>query len=156
MFVKQHVILGGLFALALFLFFPEIGLINTSLIFLSSVLIDVDHYLYYVHKRKNWSLKKAHKWFVINVEEKLIVIPKTQRSRFYGGFFFLHGIEFLIISFLLIFLSKYFLFIFTGGTFHLLFDIVEETRYHNRIDKFSSIYDWKKFKKLTPIEKYGK
>ena len=47
-----------------------------------------------------------------------------------------------------IFISKYFLLVFIGFTFHLFLDILEEIHNNLRIDKISIIYDWFKFKKL--------
>lgn len=151
MYVKHHIILGGLFSLILFLVFPAIGLIEFSLIFLSSFLIDVDHYTYYVYKKKDLSLKKAYKWFM-KMEKKLLSLPRNQRNKISSNLVFLHGIEMLILLFLLGFVSKYFFFIFIGFSFHLLLDMVKETSYHDRIDKFSLIYDYFKFKKLKKLE----
>lgn len=150
MYPKQHIILGAIFSGILFFLFPQIGLIGFSLIFLSSILIDVDHYLYYVYKKKDWNLKKAHKWF-LDHEEKFHYLSRKKRGSFYGGLCFLHGIEILLILLLLSIISKYFFFIFIGLAFHLLLDIVDQTKCHDRIDKLSIIHDFLKFKKLKFI-----
>ena len=147
----QHLFLGMIFSLGLFFIFPQIGLIGFLIILVSAVLIDVDHYLYYVYKKKDLSLKNAYKWFIDN-EKRFFSLPRKQRNELYGGFYFLHGIEVLIILFFLSLFLKYFLFIFIGFSFHLFLDIVYEIKYHYRIDKFSLVYDFIKLKRLKFIE----
>lgn len=152
MYPKQHIIFGIVFSLLLFIIYPQINLIGLSLLFFSSVLIDVDHYTYYVYKKKDWSLRRAYKWFMSN-EKKFLSLPRKLRNNYYGGFFFLHGVEMLFILILLtMFVSKYFFFIFIGIFFHLLLDIVDEPRYKDRIDKVSVIHDFLKFKKLKFVD----
>lgn len=152
MLVKYHIFLGFILSLILFLILPNIGLIGAGVIFLSSFLIDFDHYAYYVLKKKDTSLRRALKYFFAN-RKKLISMKVKERKKFYSGFFFLHGIESLIILFIAgIFISKYFLLIFIGFTFHIFLDIIEETYNNFRMDKISTIYDWFKFKKLKILE----
>jgi hypothetical protein len=146
MYVKEHIILGILFSIILFLIFPQIGLVGFSLIFLSTVLIDVDHYLYYVKKKKDFSLRNAYKWFMKN-HANCLKLPKEQRGKNYAGFFVLHGIEILIVLLLLTFVSNYFFFVFIGFSFHLLFDILDQTSYKKTIDRLSVIYDYTHYKK---------
>ncbi len=151
MYPKQHIIFGIIFSASLFFLFPQIGLIGFFIVFLSSFLIDVDHYLYSVYKKKDLSLKNAYNWFTKN-KKIFLSLPRKQRNGFYRGFYFLHGIEVLIILFLFSFFSKYFFFIFIGVAFHLLLDSVDQTIDWDRIDKFSLIYDFIKFKKLKVFE----
>lgn len=152
MYPSQHLFFGIIFALILFFIFPQINYIGFLIIVLSSFLIDVDHYLWYVYKKKDWSLKNAYNWS-IEIIKKALSLPRRQRNEFYGGFCFLHGIEILFILFFLgISVSNVFLFIFVGIAFHLLLDVTDETIYHDRIDKFSIIHDFFKYKKLKFIE----
>ena len=151
MYPKQHLIFGIIFSAVLFFLFPQIGLTGFLIIFLSSFLIDVDHYLYYVYKKKDLSLKHAYNWF-IKKKKRFLALPRKQRNKIYIGFYFLHGIEILIVLFLFSFFSKYFLFIFTGFAFHLLLDAVDQTIYWDRVDKFSLVYDFIKFKKLKVFD----
>ena len=152
MYILKHLFFGFIFSLILFFLFPQIGFISLGIIILSSVLIDVDHYLWYVRKKKDYNLKNAYNWFV-EIVKKGLSFPRLERNLFYSGFCFLHGIEFLfILSIFGIFLSEFFLFIFLGIALHLLLDIVDETTYHDRIDKFSGIHSFFKFKKLKYIE----
>jgi len=60
---KYHIIYGFVFTLVLSLFFG-IGLLEFILIFTASVLIDVDHYLFYIWKKKDFSLSRAYDDFV--------------------------------------------------------------------------------------------
>jgi len=156
MYPSRHLIFGTLFGVVIFLIFPSIKLFGFMTIILSSVLIDVDHYLLYVKKKKDLSLRNSYKWFIEN-EKKVLNLIKSQRSEIYVGLCLFHGIEILLILiFLGIFISETFLFIFIGFSFHLILDFVDETTYHNRIDKFSLIYDFFKFKKLKYVEDYFK
>ena len=151
MLLKYHIILGAILSLIL------VNLFNFSwvagiIIFLSSVLIDVDHYLYYVHRKKDWSLINAYSWFIIR-RKKLLTFSRKQRSQFYTSFDFLHGFEVLIFLFLLgKFISVYFYYILIGFTIHLSFDIFDVIHFYGRIDKFSLIYDYVKFGKLNFVE----
>ncbi|MBA7700024.1 hypothetical protein ES703_108730 [subsurface metagenome] len=151
MLPMHHLFSGIIFSLILLFLFPQIGLIGFLIIMLSTVLIDVDHYLYYVYKKKDWSLKHAYNWFIKN-KKKFLSLSRKQRNKFYTGFFFLHGIEILLILFLLgKFLSIYFYYILIGVSFHLFLDIIYQRKIHDRLDRISIIYDFLKFKKLRFI-----
>lgn len=117
------------------------------IIFLSSFLIDVDHYLYYVYKKRDWGLKNSYKYFM-KKRDKVLFLSRRERKKVYSGFYFLHGFESLVILFLLSFISKYFLYILIGFGFHLAVDIIETVRIKDRVEKISAIYDYLKFKKL--------
>lgn len=151
MYPTQHIFLGIIFSSILLFIFPQIGLLGFLIILSSTILIDVDHYIYYVYKKKDWSLKKAYNWFIKN-QKKFFSLSRKQRNKFYTGFCFLHGIEVLLILFLLSFISKYFLFIFMGCAFHLFLDLIHQTTYFDRLDRISLIYDFLKFRKLRFIE----
>lgn len=152
MIPKYHILLGFVFSIVLFLIFPGIGLIGTSIIFLSSFLIDTDHYIYYALKEKDISPIKSIKYFFAK-RKKLINMNAKKRNEFYSGFCFLHGIEILILLLIAgIFVSRYFLFILLGFAFHIFLDISEEIYRGIRIDKISVIYDWFKFKRLKFLE----
>ena len=148
MLPRYHILLGFILSISLFLIFPSINLIGAGIIFLFSFLIDVDHYIYYIFKKKDVSLKNAINYFLIK-RKKLEKMDIKKRKSFYSGFCFLHGIEILIVLFMAgIFLSRYFLLIFMGFTFHIYLDLIEEIHKGLRLDKISIIYDLIKFKKL--------
>ena len=152
MLPTKHFIFGLIFAGFLYFIFPKIGLVGFLIIIFSTFLIDVDHYLYYVYRKKDFSLRNAYKWF-IKQKKKFLALPRKQRNKFQTGFCFLHGIEILIILFLLgIFISKYFYFILIGFAFHLVLDIIYQRTIMDRLDRISIIYDFFKFKRLRFIE----
>ena len=153
MLPSQHIFFGGFFSLLIFLIFPWIGITGFLIIFFSSFLIDGDHYIYYIFKKKDFNFFKAHKWYVQN-EDFFWGLSRKERSRYYGGFFFLHGIEWLILFFLFAFFYYPFIFLFGGIGFHLLLDIIDEPRYWNRIDKVSIFYDFFKIKRLVLFNDY--
>ncbi len=147
MLPKFHFFTGLIFSIILFLIFPEVDLIAASLIFLSSFLIDVDHYLYYIYIKKDVSLKKAYQWF-IEKHHKYKNSSIEERDKFPSRPLIFHGIEIIILLFILgFFVSKYFYFILIGVSLHLFFDILNEIRHRNRIDKISIIHDFLKSKK---------
>ena len=140
MFPKAHLMFGLFLSLILLLFFPGISFLGVSLIFLSSFFIDVDHYLYYVYKERDWSLKRAYRWFIKRREE-YHKLPRKEVGKYKQIILIFHGIEcwglILIIS---LFFNPVF-FLFFGIMFHLLFDFAESIYYKIPIsDKFSQIY----------------
>ena len=147
MLVHKHIILGGIFSLFLYLLFPQIGLPGASLIFLSSVLIDVDHYFYYVGKNKTINPKTAYNWFYSNYLKRK-KFSREQRNKLKNNFLAFHGLEFLFFIFSLSLIFKNFFFVLTGLSFHLFLDILHQKTYQDRIDKVSLIYDTIKSKKL--------
>jgi len=145
MYPKQHLFFGILLIIFLFILHPEMGIIGISIILFSTLLIDIDHYIYYIYKKKYWSLINAYNFFN-NKIKKVSSFPREKRNNLYVGFYFLHGFEIAFIMILLSYFSKYFLFAFVGISFHLLLDIVVQTTYWDRLDKISLIYDYLKFR----------
>ena len=144
MLPKYHIIFGFLFSLILWIIFPFIGLLGFLIIFVSSVLIDADIYLYYVFTKKNFNLINAMKYYSKKRKEVLL-LPMEQRAKKQGNIRIFHGIEVLLILFLLgFFINKIFLFIFIGFSFHLFLDLVEIIYYGFRIAKISLIFDFVK------------
>ncbi len=123
MLPKIHIILGGIFSIIIYFTF-HITFFQASLIFLSSFLIDFDHYLYYIFIKKDFNLKRAHRWFV-KKRYNWIALSKEQRSKFKFPIFIFHGLEFFIILLLFYFLNKIFLGIILGIMFHMLLDFIE-------------------------------
>jgi hypothetical protein len=132
-----HGILGAAISIILLLAFPQIGWLGASIIFLSSILLDFDHYLYYAIKKRDLSLKRAYAYFI--------------RLRRYGidnedyaykrPILIFHGIEFCIILLLLSIFSKFFLWVFIGFMIHMLLDYLEMIASKQPMYfKFSQIY----------------
>ena len=143
MLPKYHIILGFLFSLILWIIFPSISILGALIIFFSSFLIDVDHYLYFVLNKQNINLKNTYNYFV--KKRKIAIAKKTKNKNPNPLMYLFHGIEVLLILFILgIFTNKIFLFIFIGFAFHLFLDIVEQIYYGFRISKISLIFDFVK------------
>jgi len=153
MLPQTHFILGIIFVILLyFLFSPIISIFGLAIILLSSVLIDIDHYVYYIFKKKDLNLFTAHKWYIKNIR-KLYSMNKEQKKKVYLGFYFFHGIESLIILFFLgFYLSPIFNLIFIGFLFHLFVDFISEIMFEHRFGKLSVIYDLFTFRKLTNLD----
>lgn len=111
MLPKWHALFGILISFILY-FFTTITLFEVSLFFLASVLIDFDHYVWYVLRKRNWSLKKAYHY--------LKDLPKDSKP----VMMFIHTIEFHIFTGLLIFFWEGFLFILLGMIYHSVLDII--------------------------------
>jgi len=151
MLPKNHALLGFILFFILIYFF-DFSLFNGIIVMLSSVLIDIDHYLYYLYKKRDLSLKNAYEYF-IKKKKKLNELSKEERKKFYSAFCFLHGIEILLILFLLgFFLSSFFYYILLGFSFHLICDYIWLFERKMRLDKISLIYDFIKFRKLKYID----
>jgi len=150
MLPKYHILFGSIFITILYFLFPQIGLLNLTIIFLSSVLIDSDHVIYYFFKKKNLNPFNAYHWFIDNVK-KTLSLPMSERKKIYSGFYLFHGIEWIILLFLLgIYLSPFFLYISIGFAFHMILDIPDEIYQKRTVDKISLIwnyYRWRKLKK---------
>lgn len=114
MYPKTHIMLGVIFIVILYFLFPKIGIPGLFIIFLSSILIDVDHYLAFVIREKNLSLIKAYNW----------TIEKMNRKE-YLGFHFLHTIEVHILVVILTFFWHIFFFVFIGFLFHSITDFIK-------------------------------
>ncbi len=151
MLPKYHILFGFLFSLILYLIFPFIGLPGFFIIFASSVLIDADAYLNYAFAKKDFSLINAVK-YLSEKREKAILLTRAQKSKILPRIRILHGIEILLILFLLgIFINKLFLFVFIGFAFHLFLDVLEQIYYGFRIAKVSLVYDFIKTKKYNEL-----
>jgi hypothetical protein len=117
MLPKYHILAGVVFSFLLYLVFPiAFNPFNVLIVFLSSVLIDVDHYFYYVYKTKDWSLNNAYK--------KWKGFKQGNRDKEGEVIFIFHGIETIILFLLLMFVHKIFLFVLVGILFHLLLDFI--------------------------------
>ena len=147
-----HLILGIALALVIFLVYPSIGIISLTIIVLSSVLIDIDHYIYYIFKKKKINPIIAYRWYVCN-RKKCCSMTKEQKEKVHLGTCFLHGIEILIIlSILGNFVSPIFYFILIGFTFHLVSDLVGELIRYEGFKGISVIYTFLKSRGLTFID----
>ena len=138
--------------MVIFLVFPSVGILNITIIFAASVLIDIDHYIYYIYKTKKLNPIKAYTWYRGH-QRRCKKIPKEKKSEVHFGTYFLHGIEILMILFALgFFVSPVFYFILIGFTFHLICDLSLEITLFNEYNKISVIYAFLKSRGMTFID----
>ena len=107
--LKQHVVQASFFSL---LFVPYLG-VETLVVFLSMILIDLDHYLDYVVVCRRFSLRnmfRFHNWLW------------EKRTSVYAISLF-HTLEVFLSLFLLGFLHHYFWLVLYGFLIHYLFDL---------------------------------
>jgi len=151
MYPKHHIILGLIFSIVLY-FFPGFTLLQVSIVFLSSFLIDVDHYLYYVFRKKDLSLRRSYSWFIKMAEKyKKQTLKQKQNSKKSPAY--LHGLEIILILYLLgYFISNLFYFVAIGFLFHLILDYIEEYSFGLPFYKYSVIHQFIRSKKLKHIE----
>ena len=147
MLPKYHILFGLIFVAILYLIFPSISVLGLIIIFLSSVLIDVDHVLYYSFKKRNLNPIKAYKWYMERLKE-FKKLSREQRRNFHPGFYLFHGVEWLILLFFLGTYLPFLFFIFLGFSFHLLLDIIYEFYDIHTTYKMSLILNRCKYKKL--------
>lgn len=126
MFPSKHFFFGLIFSLILLTLFPRIGFFGFALILLSTVLIDVDHYLYYIYKKKDISLRNAIRWSVLTGENYMKLSKKDKKGVYLGVYIF-HGIEFVLILMFIMFYFNYspILYLITGITFHHILDLID-------------------------------
>jgi len=122
MLPRWHIFLGAIFTLILWLIYPQTNWIYLSLVFLSSFLIDFDHYAASVIKTGRWSLKESFKYH--EIEGKRAEAEKKRGIRRTGDFHLFHTIEFHLLVFALGFFWSGFFYIFAGMIFHSLLDVI--------------------------------
>ena len=126
MYPIQHLVFGIIFSLILFTFFPQIGIFGISLIILSTFFIDADHYLFYVWKRKDLSLRNAYRWFT-NWTEKREAISNLNMGNYRRIIVIFHGFEFWAFLSIFAIFNNFFLYIFIGVMLHIFLDMTSMT-----------------------------
>ncbi len=149
---QYHFILGIILVTVLYFAIPTISILNLSILFFSSILIDADHYLYYIFKKGDKSLIHAYKWYTES-RRKVRHLKRKERKKISFGFHFLHGTELLLITYILyVSASGIFLYMLFGFGFHLFIDLTEEIIKFGRAYKVSIIYSYFMNKKLKFID----
>jgi len=118
MLPKNHVYIGIIFSILVYLIFPAVGILGALIIFAASVLIDVDHYSVYVWRKKDWSLKNSFKWYMEFKKNKDRTIKKLK-----SPMNVLHTIEFLFLFFVISIFNNLLFLIFVGFIFHSICDV---------------------------------
>jgi hypothetical protein len=155
MYPKEHFFLGFFLSSLLFFGFESIGFFEAAIVLFSSVFIDVDHYIYYILRKKDLSLRKAYFWFISN-GKKYGKIPKRHKKKYYLSILIFHGIEPLLFFLFLSFFLPIFFFIFLGFAFHLILDYSHEGIYGSATNKFFLIAQILRARKTRNVEELKK
>ena len=129
MYPLTHILAGLILVILLKLLSP-LAPIQILIIFLSSVLIDVDHWLIYAFKKKNISISKAYFWF--------LSLQKSKKKPVFLYVF--HTVEFFLLVALLSAKFQFFQLILTGMAFHMVFDIISAIKDREYLKQVSLIY----------------
>ena len=92
---KWHLLISFIASYVL-VYFYNFNLLAGLIIFLSSILIDGDHYLWYGFGTKDWNPLHAIRWH-IGAIPKWLSLSIQERNKFRRGVFFCHGILFWAI-----------------------------------------------------------
>jgi len=145
MLPRTHILFGAIFTLIVGYVYPGISWFYLVLLFLSSFLIDFDHYIVAANRTKSFSLFRALHYFRVYCEREKRDIAKGIKKK--GHFMVFHTFEFHIIVLLLgLFIWKGFLFVFIGMAFHSILDIIYMVYYnemHRREFWFVNWVIWK-------------
>ncbi len=140
MFPKKHIIHGFLFTLFLYITLGIPEIMPFVIIFFSTFLFDVDHYLAYIIRKKDFSFKKSYRFFV---ESRYKAIEKPKKRPF---LFISHTIEFLILMIILSFFNKTILYMTIGLLFHSILDfhqLAKENRlYEREYSMIKFFFEW--------------
>ncbi|MCX8159235.1 MAG: hypothetical protein N3D20_03020 [Candidatus Pacearchaeota archaeon] len=120
MLPRWHILLGAIFSLLIWIIFPYISLFYVLMMFLSSFLIDFDHYLNAVRITKKFGFFSALKFYerLQKKEEK----EKEFGIKKKGIFQPFHTIEFHIFVLALGLIHEVFVYVFLGMVFHSILD----------------------------------
>jgi len=104
---------------------------NLSLVFiLGSILIDIDHILWYFLRHKSLNLRKAYQYHRPGGSNEKDILH------------IFHTIESWVLFLFLSFFHKFLLFLFLGMTFHLIMDVYDMYKYHYSDIRAISLLRW--------------
>ena len=126
MLPKWHILWGAVFTFVLSIAFPMISVPYLILIFLSTFLIDFDHYMAGARKIKSLSLIKVLRYH--DLMEVLHQDNKMRKVKDKSDFHIFHTVEFHILVLALGLLWIGFFYVFIGMLFHSILDIIELKR----------------------------
>ncbi len=117
MYPTQHILAGLLFSAVLLLLYPTIGFLGAVIIFLVSFGIDVDHYFFYIFKKRDFSFQRAYQY---SIEQGKIA--RAQGKQYSAPLNIFHTVEALLMMGILSLYNRIMLFIFLGALFHFILD----------------------------------
>jgi membrane-bound metal-dependent hydrolase YbcI (DUF457 family) len=120
MLPKWHILIGFLVTLILKIT-TSLSNAEIGLFFLASFLIDFDHYLYYVIRKRDFNPDNAYEWFIEKKQESL-KLGLEERKKYKKVILIFHTLEFWVLLIVLSAFSKIFLVLLGGVLFHVLLD----------------------------------
>ena len=140
MLPRYHVLYGAIFTLLFWIIVPEVPLIYLAVLFLSSFLIDFDHYVVASYRNNHASLNKALKY---HDKDKIIADKEYKRGiKRRGDFHLFHTIEFhFLIGFIGMFYALFF-YIFIGMVFHSLLDVFDMLKSRRLYRREYFFFNW--------------
>lgn len=121
MLPRWHILFGAIFTLLIFIASPKINFIYVIMLFLSTFLIDFDHYMCSVLKTKKLGIFHSFEYHKEISRREKRDHAKGIRER--GDFHIFHTLEFHLLIGLLGFAWIGFFYIFLGMIFHSFLDI---------------------------------
>ena len=121
MLPRKHILFGAIFAILIWIAAPQINYLYIILLFLSTFLIDFDHYLCSVLNTKKLGLFHSFEYHKEMLKKQTRDKAKGIIEK--GDFHLFHTIEFHILVGLLGFIWIGFFYVFLGMVFHSLLDI---------------------------------
>lgn len=145
MLPRWHIIIGAIFTILIWIATPQINFLYILLLFLSTFLIDFDHYLCSALKTKKLGL--FHSFEYHKEMQKKQNRDKAKGIRERGDFHLFHTVEFHILVGLLGFLWIEFFYVFLGMIFHSLLDVYSllTDKIMYRREFFLTAWLWRKF-----------
>ena len=138
--------LSGFIVSYILVYFFNFSIFAGVIIFISSWIIDGDHYLWYAFEMKDWNPIHAIKWYLTSIPT-WFKMPSKEREKFKRGVFIFHGLLFWIILAALSFIHPIFFWVLIGVTIHIILDLID---FHFRgeplYNKFSPFYVMKRNK----------
>lgn len=125
MLPKWHVLINLVISFILLIF---LDLSNVIIFFASSVLMDIDHYFYYLYEKKDYSLKRAYNWNKIT-RARFHNLSREEKKRHRYFVLIFHGIEILALVLAMSFFSPIFFYVFLGFCIHLIEDLIIAGRF---------------------------
>ena len=139
MLPKYHILVGGIASILLYLL-VHISFIEASIVFLVSVLIDVDHYFLYVFRTKDVSFNRAREYFYQRRNFLMLLTPH-ERKKYKKAIFLFHGIECWAIIAIVSYFYPIVLFVLVGIAIHIPLDYIDLFMIGDPFyGKFSQIY----------------
>lgn len=120
---KWHFLFGFVISYILVYFF-NFSIFAGIIIFLSSWMIDGDHYLWYAFEMKDWNPIHGIKWYLSTIPTWFKLSIK-EREEFKRGVFIFHGLLFWLVLAALSFIHPLFLWILIGVAIHMVSDLID-------------------------------